>query len=173
MRLIHYSDTPLHSVEPRDQIDVCVLLSKPAGLWVSVEGPDDWRQWCISESFRDIDQQHATEVVLAPRHGCLVISSPFEMRAFHARYARQALATRMGIDWRAVAGSYCGIIIAPYQYESRISDMHWYYTWDCASGCIWDSAAVAMVRPLRRQLTEGTDSDHESGQPQHDSDAQK
>ena len=26
-------------------------------------------------------------------------------------------------------------------------ELFWYYGWDCASGCIWDPAAVAEIKP--------------------------
>jgi hypothetical protein len=48
------------------------------------------------------------------------------------------------IDWNKVAEEYQGIIIAPYRWEHRL-DMMWYYGWDCASGCIWDSKAIERV----------------------------
>lgn len=35
---------------------------------------------------------------------------------------------------------------APYQWECRLDrDTFWYYSWDCASACIWNLQAV---RPL-------------------------
>lgn len=52
------------------------------------------------------------------------------------------------IDWRRVAESYQGIVIAPYVWARRHHlASGWYYAWDCASGCIWDSAAVAAIMP--------------------------
>lgn len=50
------------------------------------------------------------------------------------------------IDWDAVAGTYQGIIITPYIWERRLGDSAWYYSWDCASGCIWDPAAIGSLR---------------------------
>ncbi|QBI98814.1 hypothetical protein SEA_BOBBY_184 [Mycobacterium phage Bobby] len=48
------------------------------------------------------------------------------------------------IDWGKVAADYGGIIIAPYQWSRRM-DPHWYYTWDCASGCIWNLEAIESL----------------------------
>ena len=50
------------------------------------------------------------------------------------------------IDWRLVAEEWQGIVIAPYLWERRFdSDARWYYSWDCASGCIWDHRAIAAI----------------------------
>jgi hypothetical protein len=52
-----------------------------------------------------------------------------------------------GIDWELVARGYTGIEIAPYIYSRRCS-CKWYYGWDCASGVIWNSAAVKKLELL-------------------------
>ncbi len=49
------------------------------------------------------------------------------------------------IRWRAVAERYAGIVITPYQFALGHS-LLWYMPWDCASGCIWDPAAIESVR---------------------------
>ncbi len=56
------------------------------------------------------------------------------------------------VDWTRIASEYQGIIIAPYVWECRLNDScNWYYGWDCASGCIWDAAAVALIEPLQQR----------------------
>ena len=40
-----------------------------------------------------------------------------------------------------------GIIIAPYQWYCRMT-VDWYYTWDCASGCIWNLDAIESVNAV-------------------------
>lgn len=48
-----------------------------------------------------------------------------------------------------MAHRYDGIIIAPYVWSLRLDiDFFWYYDWDCASGVIWNSAAVSNLIPL-------------------------
>jgi hypothetical protein len=50
------------------------------------------------------------------------------------------------IDWYRVAEQYDGIIITPYIYERRLTEYTtWYYSWDCASGCIWNGKAIANI----------------------------
>jgi hypothetical protein len=53
----------------------------------------------------------------------------------------------VGIDWVRVAAEYAGILIAPYQRPVR-HEIMWYYTWDCASACIWDTSIIERVEPL-------------------------
>jgi hypothetical protein len=37
-----------------------------------------------------------------------------------------------------------GLEIAPYLHRMRLSSFSWYYTWDCASGCIWNASRVSI-----------------------------
>jgi hypothetical protein len=54
------------------------------------------------------------------------------------------------IDWERLAKEYDGVEIAPYQWQRRLSDQRWYYSWDCASGCIWrpKDATISLIRKL-------------------------
>lgn len=53
------------------------------------------------------------------------------------------------IDWDRVASKHDGIIIAPYCWQQRLKDeTFWYYSWDCASGCIWHPRAVTALIPI-------------------------
>lgn len=156
-RLIHYSKTHLsavHSVPIEKQDERGAGLFKPRGLWVSVEGKADWAEWCRAENFGCLDC--ATEVVLAPEANVLRLKGADDLDRFHAscsvvryRYGED-LGDLTTIDWRSVAQRYQGIIIAPYVWQRRLDRpvSNWYYGWDCASGCIWDAAAVARLRPI-------------------------
>jgi hypothetical protein len=58
----------------------------------------------------------------------------------------------MWIAWDRLRERYQGLIVTPYIWERRLTmgngpDAMWYYFWDCASGCIWDPAAIASVTP--------------------------
>jgi hypothetical protein len=79
-----------------------------------------------------------------------------DLDAFTLRYADErpwSFEGRQHIDrsinWAGVAKDYQGVIIAPFVWDRRLHDAYsWYYTWDCASGCIWDAAAIERVEPL-------------------------
>jgi hypothetical protein len=57
-RLLHYSRLPIEAVVSKEQTD----HFKPVGLWVSVEGPDDWKEWTAAEDFMRVDDLFCYEV---------------------------------------------------------------------------------------------------------------
>lgn len=151
--LIHYSNKPLlevWSVPPAMQ----KAHFKPRGLWVSVEGDDDWKSWCLSEDYECQSLSNPHEIHLAKTANILRLSCSDQLRGFTKRYG---LRFRSGsviidIDWPEVTSHYDGIIIAPYVWECRLDTTNtWYYSWDCASGCIWNASAVAKIVPLSQE----------------------
>lgn len=158
-RLIHYSDKPLLALLPVAQADEVYDWHdgrKPAGLWVSAEGEDDWAAWCESEDFRDTSKQVATEIILKPDHRVLYLRTDTDMMSFNCEYGVQI--NRYGswlesrIDWPRLALTYDGIVIAPYQWHHRLDGPchDWYYTWDCASGCLWNDRSVLGLREIKK-----------------------
>lgn len=142
MRLLHYTSKPF-------QFDAAKQYKddehwKPRGLWLSVKGEQDWREWCESESFGDLS--HASEVALKPGANVLLIDTVAKLDAFNTLYGNGDNLSCRDIAWSKVKAMHDGIIIAPYQWERRLTLM-WYYGWDCASGVIWNLAAVADVSP--------------------------
>ena len=164
MELTHYTEHPITfdrsrayaQGEPR-------TFGKPRGLWVSVDGEDDWPHWCEAEEFHLGGLSCAYRVVLRPSADVLHLSGEQELDAFHARYAIQTeherrlewefpgalygltradLRRQWPIDWAAVTTRYDGLIIAPYLWDHRLFGPGWYYGWDCASGVIWRLSAI-------------------------------
>lgn len=162
MRLLHYSPKPL-------QLHECSYLQnnkygapgKPNGLWVSVEGEDDWASWCSSEMPKWIEGRAITEISIsaAAMHRVLVIENLPTFDAFHEQYAvvlefkkkwPKEIQSK-DIDWARVSEAYAGIIIAPYQWDRRLNrKTQWYYGWDCASGCIWDIRVIESCKEAGR-----------------------
>lgn len=149
MKLIHYGRKHLTSVYDRDPAEGICGCFKPTGLWVSVEGEDDWLCWTTAEDFGC--GSHPTEVVLAKDANVLILSSVAELDAFNTEYGKlylPGLSIRT-IDWERVGAKYDGLIIAPYQWKRRLHrGCDWYYGWDCASGCIWKARAIAELKSL-------------------------
>lgn len=144
MNLSHYSNDATVVPYAVDQSPEPYPYAKPCGLWVSVDGPDDWAAWC-AEQFRDTAAQHRHIVTLAEGHDVLVIDTARGLVQFSEAYGKTHwLGGDACIDWAAVAKRHQGVIVAPYQRSARY-DLMWYYGWDCASGCIWDPAAIASV----------------------------
>jgi hypothetical protein len=121
---------------------------KPCGLWVSVQGEDDWPEWASSEGYgwpKLFEYEH--RIVLAEDPNILHLSGHTALNRFTAAYRYPGASFfREGeaIDWSRVADEYNGIIIAPYVWSQRM-DLMWYYGWDVASGCIWSLEAIASV----------------------------
>lgn len=158
MKLSHFTNNPLGVLRAVEQpLSVAGWASphKPMGLWVSVDGDQDWKTWCESESFGLGEIRYS--VTLREPNNILIIRSPEELLEFTAKYDKQL---EMGghsfkghyMDWVAVAKAYQGVIITPYQWDLRLDQRtHWYYGWDCASGCIWDAQAIKRVEEVRQE----------------------
>lgn len=127
---------------------------KPCGLWFSVEGNDDgWREWCHSNDYAWEAYIVKTDLRLIEPEAVLILSTPEQLHAFTDTYGED-LGRRSGgkplglggmfIQWDQVAARYKGIIIAPYIYACRLT-LLWYYTWDCASGCVWDVSCLELT----------------------------
>lgn len=149
-RLIHYSKTPLLKVESRKHREHGGGAYKTPGLWISVEGEDDWLAWCRGEGWRLDGFTHATEIVLIPDAKVKRISGERELKDFTAEFstAEQNKWLRK-LDWIAIRKRWHGLIIAPYCWECRLAEnTFWYYSWDCASGVIWNAKAIKELRQL-------------------------
>lgn len=151
MHLWHYAAQPVtldrsrRYVQPEPD-----FYMKPQGLWVSVEGEDDWPSWCQSTEYFLGSLTYAHQVNLGPDANILHIASAEMLDSFTDDYGteperRSRVLDVRNIDWRKVAADYDGIIIAPYQWSRRLG-LDWYYGWDVASGCIWSLAAIAEVK---------------------------
>lgn len=114
---------------------------KPVGFWVTDDSDWNWKHWCEQEDFSP-EALVCCHVVELDERRILFLRSAADLRAFTRQYQPSP---DLGINWIHVAREHSGIIITPYIWECRLSRMDWYYTWDCASGCIWDAEAIVRV----------------------------
>jgi len=143
---------------------------KPNGLWFDVNG--SWKQWCGAAEFRmeglryrhtvsilDTSQilflRKAKDIDLFTReygHNLSGLFQPLQssedLDSFAHEYGSDLFADIVGqfsnyIMWEEVAGKYSGIIINPY-FRSRSQTCLWYYGWNCAGGCIWDTDVIRL-----------------------------
>jgi hypothetical protein len=154
LALRHYSHTPIGRIESKEQITERGAPEhfKPHGLWVSVDGNGDgWPEWCEAESF-GLGWTHVYAIELSEDANILLLDTiagldwfTEEFQVHNSRFPSY----RDGMNWPEVAERWDGLIIAPYQWERRLHpNTRWYYSWDCASGCIWDSRAIASFSQL-------------------------
>lgn len=152
MILSHYRDKTPWRFDPARRYQQAgspaAEIGKPNGLWLSVDGEDDWPAWCASESYgvERLAQRHVFKVVAPER--ILVISDVEALDLFHDTW-RDPGARPYAFDslrWSAVADQYAGLAITPYLWERRLSQhVRWYYGWDCASACVWDLSALRHI----------------------------
>lgn len=123
------------------------LSFKPSGLWLSDESAYGWKEWCRDQDFRMETCEFETRFKIKTKE-ILVLNTDKAILSFHEKYFRKkksaARFSAGDIDWSAVADAHKGILITPYSWELRCHpEMMWYYTWDCASACIWDLSALS------------------------------
>lgn len=120
---------------------------KPHGFWYSCG--DEWDRWCASEMPHWITGSPFLYEIEVDESRLLRIQTAPALRAFEQKYsvARYGDA-RHAIDWAAVAATGVdGIEICPYRGEARWRS-NWYYSWDVASGCVWNPRAIRRMTRL-------------------------
>lgn len=134
---------------------------KPKGFWYSVDG--GWEEWCKSEMPHWIEGLPAFRVTLGDER-LIEIRSVLDIDLFHMKYrvTDGDRWQREYINWAKVAQDFDGIEIAPYQWNRRLEGPphHWYYSWDCASGCIWRPNGVRVERIEPINVVKVPDCDH-------------
>jgi len=159
MRFINYSDRPLVEMPSFQQFQLEARGSKPNGIWLSVveeNGRDSWKDYC--ERTNHPLKPYRTEVIISKEARILHLATAKEIDQITNRYGyfRECREheksnpdyTRSSIHWDQVAQQYAGIIITPYCEERHRLDL-WYFTWDCASGCMWSKDAIKEMNPLK------------------------
>ena len=157
MKLKHYARTPkFYLIRDWDYLTFDPRCDKPSGFWVSVGGKDDWKSWCLNENYGSEWLENEFDVVLSESANILHLSSVEELLKFTQDYRDSSMNTELSkamnrdyniaIRWSDLYSQYDGIIIAPYQWACRLRvDTRWYYSWDVASGCIWNLDAIDSV----------------------------
>lgn len=124
---------------------------KPMGLWYAVGF--GWLDFTTSEhtSFYEYGNRvHAFEISLDGLN-IFKITNYDELVKFEELYlvpgeTKYSMNNNWDINWAKVAENYDGIEIAPYIYKARMGHA-WYYGWDVASGCIWNTSSL-KYRPI-------------------------
>ncbi len=139
----HYSAEPLLAVHSIEQLGL--RDDKPSGLWISDDTDYGWRKWCEDNDFRIDTLKHRYEIKICGN--LLRINSGDELEIFTREYVSSENNWRQKVDWSRIAKAFDGILITPYIYSHRLLDnFYWYYSWDCASGCIWNASAIESIK---------------------------
>lgn len=158
MRFAKWLPTPLKQSELSRRTYVQPISYKPHGLWFDVES--DWRRWAEENEFNleNLAYRHTLRIDTARM---VVLRTPEELDAFTHTFGTSDIVDKHGkrapykdlfevpghcfIDWPKVAALWKGIAIPEYIWSRRL-DLMWYYGWDCASGVVWDTSIVEIVR---------------------------
>lgn len=139
---IHFSATPLktlYSTNTQTSEFGGEVGFKPNGLWYSID--DAWEEWCRQQGF-DVDRLSIATEIEVDTSKILIIDTIDKLSMFDNKYGANKY-----INWESVSYDYHGIEISPYFWKAR-RDFIWYYTWDVASGCIWNTSAILSIKEL-------------------------
>ena len=152
IKRITVSETPIERFYNVDQ-RTKARWDKPAGLWYSCGY--EWLNWMAYNMPHWFDAvEYIYELQIDPEE-ILFIRTYEELMYFNRLYGKYIRGSGNGIDWAEVAEDYKGIEICPYINSGRYS-LDWYYTWDIASGCIWDASAIIDFKGERFTETSDT-----------------
>ena len=148
LALSHYTEAHLILEDRTYEQSDGEVYAKPRGFWVSCDGDDDWADWCRSEDFHTAGLAVRTTIRLKPEANVIMLKSYEDILAFTEKYGKPSRYSSYAsaINWAQIAEEYDGIIITPYIWQARLEmGTSWYYTWDCASGCIWNTSVLEIV----------------------------
>tara|TARA_Y100000389_G_C17323374_1_gene444238 strand:+ start:365 stop:877 length:513 start_codon:yes stop_codon:yes gene_type:complete len=122
---------------------------KPNGIWYSCR--NSWYKFIKNEDMYErlykyihkikITNNKLTTIKKKDSEKLLIINNINDFDEFYNEY--RILNNKLNyylIDWKKVSKDYGGIEICPYLHERR--KIKWYYTWDVASGCIWNNNII-------------------------------
>ncbi len=148
---------------------------KPNGFWLDVN--EEWKQWCDAVEFRNDTLRYRHRVTILDKSRILFLREAEDIDEFTHKYRRDLFGDiqflqspedinkfthEYGSDlfgdikqqfsnyiaWGEVAEKHSGIVIAPY-FRDKSEIYLWYYGWNCASGCIWDTSVIRLGKPSK------------------------
>ena len=116
---------------------------KPEGLWYGCG--DGWHRWAY-ETFPDRIENHLVFILESMPPRIKKIRNSKQLVEFNNEYSVKTSSGEL-IDWLRVSQEYDGIEICPYLSKMKMK-YNWYYTWDVASGCIWNNFTEVKMKKL-------------------------
>ena len=146
---------------------------KPGGLWVGdEESGQGWRDlalkrrredpanWQYHPELGDIKDdlkfRYDFRIRTDQRGYILEIRNPTELAKFTEAYGEANPRPCLGkyksgcgfglhIDWKKVKENFKGILISPFYPKVKEQEKCHWYTFDCASGCFWNTSCIELV----------------------------
>lgn len=150
----HTSSEPIESAKDV-AIEGKLFGFKPRGFWYSCG--DSWIEWMSWEMpdwlnsvkyLYELDIDYSKMLVIDTEEKLILFDKMQQDRTKRHNDVNSytdKMGGFWGIDWKPIMQNYYGIEICPYQSSQRHS-INWYYTWDVASGCIWNAKAIKSVK---------------------------
>jgi hypothetical protein len=152
MRIHHSREGSRSDGEPQVSGFSQKIGNKPEGLWYECQdgSSTNWKDFCDAGLTGGSSKYDRSYNVVLNEYEILFIPDEHHFDKFAEMYSVPHPADPDGskgfdkmIDWPKVASHYAGIEICPYLQSKRMDDdAFWYYGWDVASGCVWDSSGV-------------------------------
>lgn len=118
---------------------------KPQGLWYSCG--DAWLSWIMGSIANHYKRYQHAYLLKLRTYRMRMIHTLEDFADFEETYGNIESGS---IRWPEVYEDYAGVEICPYQGSRRWAHSSmWYYSWDVASGCVWNPAAVEDVIPIK------------------------
>jgi hypothetical protein len=137
---IHNSGKEINLIK---KIYIQKVDDKPRGFWYGVNG--GWLKWC-KDNMPEWEKEYNYELIFDQNIKILQLDTVQKMVLFEQKYQEHKNKLNFGsINWEKVANEFDGVEIAPYQWKLRFA-MAWYYSWDCASGCIWNLNKIKLKK---------------------------
>jgi hypothetical protein len=137
------------TMTPRSEINHNInklgwMSPKPVGTWYGIG--DSWARFCHYDAQWCYDYVYTLEY--DPKT-VLHIKTLDEFKIFAEKYKHGGTDFYFNnyINWEMVSNDFDGIEIYPYRKECRLTvDTAWYYSWDVASGCIWNENIFSLKK---------------------------
>lgn len=150
MNRIHMLRPDMQSFELCKRTYAQRVGSKPKGFWYGID--NSWVDWCQSEMPEWVSP-HRYEVEIDTSKILVVdtIEKMHDINKHAANTDEYFYRKNYDIDWPYFEKmGYKGIEIPIYMQELRMNlDFFWYYGWDVASGCIWDTNIIKSITKLQ------------------------
>lgn len=148
-----YGDAVEFKWDPSRTYEQKTAAMKPRGFWVSID--NDWETWCKENCMEGWIEEHSPVDFLLNTDDLFWLKTPESIDFFTYLFKAEDPGgwnsyrdDSFYINWEhVVSKGMKGIIIAPYQWSRRMN-VNWYYSWDCASACIWDLSALTLVSEI-------------------------
>jgi hypothetical protein len=154
-------DKPFKGFREVAQKEGPLSYDKPKGLWYSVG--DDWFRFTMG-GYTSAIKPYIYELEVDTSN-VFKIKTEDELDHFTEVYGTPMLPDLHllankddAVDWHFLSRGYTGIEIAPFIWSRRM-ELKWYYSWDAASGCIWNKGAFKGAKLLFNLDEEGVGED--------------